>query len=205
MELFIFHGRLNRALKPNEPGEIHGEVSAASVDGRWTFVNDDKQLVIGDVINYWIYVQRNGIGYRLDNQQFTVRDFFKDTQTDLVVIDTPLPKPLVCELSETTLARGQTVCKGAVIFEDHFDSVDFAKWEPITRFSSDYEDAEFNSYQNRSDNYYVRNGVLSIVPTLQTTVEGFDDHRIRAGSLDFGSRCVFWCGFNECPNINCKQ
>lgn len=174
----------------NEPGEIHGEISEADKDGRWTYLNEDKQLMIGDVIYYWIYVQHNGVGYRLESQQFEVRDYNKEVRPNLVIIDKPLPPPMQCERSETTVAGRETVCKGSVIFEDTFASVDYAKWEPVTRFSSDYEDAEFNSYQNRSENYYVRNGMLVIAPTLQTTVSGFDDHQIKTGRLDFGSRCT---------------
>lgn len=184
----MFHGRLNRALKANEPGEITGEVTNPDKDGRWTYLNDDRQLVIGDVINYWIYVQHRGVGYRLDQQQFTVRDFYVDVQPELVINATPLPPPLKCDLSETTRASGEPVCKGAVLFEDSFDSVDYAKWEPVTRFSSDYEDAEFNSYQNRTENYYVRNGMLVIAPSLQTSVPGFNDNQLRTGKLDFGLR-----------------
>ena len=189
IELLIFHGRTNRILKENEPGEIHGEVTSADKDGRWTFLNQDKQLIIGDVINYWIYVQHNGLGYRLEQQLFKVKEYYKETQPDLVYQDKPLPPPPKCELSETTRGpSGDSVCKGAVIFEDHFDSIDFNKWEPLTQFSSDFEDAEFNTYQNRSENYYVRNGQLVIVPTLQARVSGFDDVRMRSGSLDFGKR-----------------
>lgn len=129
-----------------------------------------------------------GIGYRLDNQQFQVRAFNKEVQPDLVIVDTPLPPPLKCEMSETTRANGQSVCRGSVIFEDDFSSVDFGKWEPVTRFPSDYEDAEFNSYQNRSENYYIRNGALVIKPTLQTTVPGFTDLLIRTGTLDLGTK-----------------
>lgn len=190
IELFVFHGRTNRALKVNEPGEIHGEVTTADKDGRWTFLNDEKRLIIGDVINYWIYVQHNGLGYRLDNQQFTVRAFNEEVQQAVVILDKPLPPPIICELSETTKANGVTVCKGSVIFEDHFETVDYAKWEPVTIFSSEYEDAEFNTYQNRTDNYYVKNGMLVIAPTLQQDVPGFNASQIRSGKLDFGARCT---------------
>lgn len=188
MELVIFHGRTNRVLKVNEPGEIHGEVTQPDKDGRWTFLDDDKRLVIGDVLNYWIYVQHRGIGYRLESQKFTVQAFDTEVQPNLVLLEKPLPPPLICELSLTTKANGESVCKGSVIFEDNFDTVDFAKWEPVTRFSSDYEDAEFNSYQNRSGNYYARNGMLVIAPTLQSKVAGFDESQIRIGKLDFGTR-----------------
>lgn len=187
VELFVFHGRNNRVLKVNEPGELHGEVSEADASGRWTYINTDKQLVIGDVIHYWLYVQHNGIGYRLDSQQFQVRAFDTEVQPVIVVRDQPLPPPLQCDLSETRV-NGELVCRGSVVFEDHFNSVDFSKWEPVVSFSSDYEDAEFNSYQNRTDNYYVRNGMLVIAPTLQTSVPGFDEHQIRSGKLDFGAR-----------------
>lgn len=187
IELVVFHGRCNRALKVNEPGEIFGEVTAPNAaDGRWTYSNTDKQLVIGDVLHYWIYVQHRGVGYRLEGQQFTVREFDKNFQTLIVTRDEPLPPPLKCDLSETRV-NGEFVCRGSVVFEDNFDSVDYKKWEPVVRFSSDYQDAEFNSYQNRTENYYVQLGMLVIAPTLQSAVPGFNDQQIRTGKLDFGA------------------
>lgn len=185
MELFTFHGRVNRAMKLNEPGELHGDVTSAGPDGRWTYLAVNRQLVIGDVIHYWIYVQHNGLGYRLENQEFTVREFNKAFQTNIIYKEETIPPPPKCELSETRV-NGEFVCRGSVVFEDNFETVDFSKWEPITKFSSDSEDAEFNSYQNRSENYYVRNSMLVIAPTLQTTVAGFDERRIKVGTLDFG-------------------
>lgn len=41
-------------------------------NGRWTFYDDTACLQIGDVIYYWTFVQKNGLGYRLDDQRFIV-------------------------------------------------------------------------------------------------------------------------------------
>lgn len=148
-------------------------------------MNTNRQFVVGDVIHYWIYVQHSGLGYRLENQQFTVSEFNKAVQTDIVYKEESLPPPPKCDLSETRV-NGEFVCRGSIVFEDSFDSVDFSSWEPITKFSSDAENAEFNSYQNRSENFYVLNSNLVIAPTLQTAVPGFDERRMKVGTLDFG-------------------
>ncbi len=41
-------------------------------DGLWTYHNAQRRLKVGDVINYWLYVQRFGRGYEQLGQTFVV-------------------------------------------------------------------------------------------------------------------------------------
>lgn len=58
MKFFAFQGNVNKKLKLNHSGEISGEVYEKK-NKKWTIENRDINLVSGDVIHYWIYVQVN--------------------------------------------------------------------------------------------------------------------------------------------------
>lgn len=65
---FAFHGNVNREFRGTENGEFHGEARQAQ-NGEWVFKNDRYQFQPGDILYYWIYVQHNRLGYRIDNAQ----------------------------------------------------------------------------------------------------------------------------------------
>ncbi|XP_055683798.1 uncharacterized protein LOC129790345 [Lutzomyia longipalpis] len=68
IRLFGFHGALNEAIRVNQQGTINGVVNEAK-DSRWTFT-DPRVIIKGDdVINYWIYVQFNNLGYHMEGTQ----------------------------------------------------------------------------------------------------------------------------------------
>lgn len=85
-----------------------------------------------------------------------------------------------------TKVRGRSVCSGELIFEDNFDSLNWTKWKKEIRLPIDLGDAEFVLYHNRPENCYIQGGNLFIVPTLLEDVPGFDETRIRSGTIDLG-------------------
>lgn len=62
LQFFAFQGNINKAIKLNETGRISGEAYRKD-NGKWTIQNKDINLVKGNVIHYWIYVQVKNIIY----------------------------------------------------------------------------------------------------------------------------------------------
>ncbi|XP_059617359.1 uncharacterized protein LOC132262194 [Phlebotomus argentipes] len=71
IKLFSFHGAVNDEIQVNQQGIIHGDVTEA-IDGRWTFTDRTVAVKGDDVINYWIYVQFNNLGYHTENKQLVM-------------------------------------------------------------------------------------------------------------------------------------
>ncbi|KAK3921937.1 Beta-1,3-glucan-binding protein 1 [Frankliniella fusca] len=76
VELFAFHGNVNRELGEREAGEMSVDIRKKK-GGLWTYENTQRKLKVGDVINYWIYVQRFGRGYEKLGQTFVVTELFQ--------------------------------------------------------------------------------------------------------------------------------
>lgn len=186
--MFAFNAKVNKDVGLNEPGDVSGETRNAGPDGRWTISVRNLALKVGDKIHYWIFVQHENLGYRLENQHYEIKEFNKEEQVVIPVVTQPTPILPKCELSNTKVNGEITKCRGEVIFEDNFNLLDYTKWESVTRFSSDVQDAEFCSYQNRSENVFVQGGNLFIVPSLQSTIPGFTETLIRTGKIDFGTK-----------------
>lgn len=56
-------------IRGSENGDFHGEARVKS-NGWWTYEDNRYQLQRGDVLNFWIYVQHDHFGYRLENQRY---------------------------------------------------------------------------------------------------------------------------------------
>lgn len=73
-ELFAFHGKLNEKVHGLEAGTWSVDVTKA-INGRFYYHNYEPNLKIGDVIHYWTYVIRDGLGYRYDDGEFEVKEY----------------------------------------------------------------------------------------------------------------------------------
>lgn len=69
IRLFAFHGALNRELSGDESGDFNYETRERS-NGEWVYENHRAHLRHGDVLYFWIYVQHDHFGYRLDSQRY---------------------------------------------------------------------------------------------------------------------------------------
>ncbi|KAE8737378.1 Gram-negative binding protein, partial [Frankliniella occidentalis] len=95
---------------------------------------------------------------------------------------TPPPPPTqapACDLSPTEV-NGRPVCKGQVVFEDNFDSVDLTRWSHEVKISG-APDYEFCIYTQNPENTFTQKGLLHLSPTLTNDKYGADF--IRTGKL----------------------
>lgn len=68
IQLFAFHGNLNNPLEGLEAGQFSQDI-LKSKNGHWTFTNKKYEIKAGDTIYYWLYVQKDTLGYRRDDQR----------------------------------------------------------------------------------------------------------------------------------------
>lgn len=75
MKFFAFQGNVNKKLKLNQLGEISGEVYKKENE-KWIIENRDINIVSGDIIYYWIYIQVNETMHIGGEQTWTVANKF---------------------------------------------------------------------------------------------------------------------------------
>ncbi|CAG9861070.1 unnamed protein product [Phyllotreta striolata] len=73
LQLFAFHGSINKPLEGLEAGRFSKDILKPT-NGKWVFENYEVKLNKGDVIYYWLFVIRNHLGYRKENGVFEVGD-----------------------------------------------------------------------------------------------------------------------------------
>lgn len=73
--LFAVHININKELEYLEAGEISRDVVKKRGD-RWVYEDKTHRLRAGDKLYFWLYVIVDGLGYRLDNQEYTVKSNF---------------------------------------------------------------------------------------------------------------------------------
>ena len=179
IQLFAFHGKINEKMKGREAGVFSVDIRQAE-NGRWTFYNKGARLKVGDVLYYWVHVNYDGIGYEKDGVPFTVNALVDpDGQTDG---DT---SNLTCKQPQTKFSN-ESICKGALIFEDNFEKFDRSKWKPEVKFAYG-PDYEFVIYRDDVRNLYIKNRALHIKPVTTEDVYGPKSVRNR---LDLGSSCT---------------
>ncbi|XP_055683750.1 beta-1,3-glucan-binding protein 2-like isoform X2 [Lutzomyia longipalpis] len=74
VQLFAFHGNINHPIGETEAGLMSKDVTRKTT-GRWVFETTAESFTLGDTINYWIYVQHRGLGYRSDVMKYTINAF----------------------------------------------------------------------------------------------------------------------------------
>lgn len=67
--LFAFHGNVNKEMDGLEAGEMSKDILKKK-DGRWTFFEKKLRLKKGDTVYFWLFVIRDGLGYRYDDGTF---------------------------------------------------------------------------------------------------------------------------------------
>lgn len=71
LRLFAFHGVVNRELNGLEAGDMSKDV-LKKTNGRWVFEDNRIKLHYGDELNFWLFVIKDHLGYRLDNQNVVI-------------------------------------------------------------------------------------------------------------------------------------
>lgn len=75
MEFFSFHGKINSPIGRHESGILSKDVTYP-INGRWTFEDHSVQLKVGDIVNYWIFLQINQMGHRIDNLSSVIKGMY---------------------------------------------------------------------------------------------------------------------------------
>lgn len=68
IQIFAFHGNLNSPMEGLEAGQFSADILKHRT-GRWTFSDKRHEIKAGDILYYWLYVQKDGLGYRRDDQR----------------------------------------------------------------------------------------------------------------------------------------
>lgn len=66
MVLFAIHANINREMNHLEAGEISQDVTR-KINNRWVYRNKNIRLKVGDTLYYWLFVIKDGLGYRRDD------------------------------------------------------------------------------------------------------------------------------------------
>ncbi|XP_052741806.1 beta-1,3-glucan-binding protein-like isoform X2 [Bicyclus anynana] len=180
LSLFVFQGNVNRSIAKNDVGNIMGEITEPT-DGRWVFEDLDVQLNVGDVINYYVHVVHNQMGYIKDPDSVIVRELEDPSSKNPTAND--------CGTTQTRVRNGKA-CAGNIIFEERFDFLREDVWQ-IEQYIPDEPDFPFVSYQRpfNAPTVSVQGGNLRIEPKLQQNVPGFGSS-IEMGTLDLFSGCT---------------
>lgn len=72
IELFSFHGSINKRMKSFDVGQFSKDVLNKRSD-RWIYENRNTELREGDAIYFWLLVIKDNLGYRYDGGQFVVK------------------------------------------------------------------------------------------------------------------------------------
>ncbi|KAK2585336.1 hypothetical protein KPH14_010017 [Odynerus spinipes] len=144
LQLFAFHGNINKQISSGSPGEISGGVFRAK-NGQWTLNVSNVVVQEGDVINYWIYVQANGGSFVKDNQSYRIRG------TDNEENSTPAPN----------------TDQGQLIFSEDFNTLDKSLWSYDIKMplGPDYEFCVYHT-DNHPQLVTIDNGILRIRPII---------------------------------------
>lgn len=211
IKLFAFHGKLNEEFNGREAGTWARDITKAK-DGRWTFVDTQTKLKVGDVLYYWLTVHyfdgEKELGFYRDDQEFVVQEVQplpgngngngggppgQNKKT------TPRPPqiqstPPSCQLSKTVINDGKPVCKGKLIFQDEFQTIDSTKWKKDVLISGN-PDYQFVIYMNFPENIGVTHNNLYIKPTL--AVDKYGENFINE-QINLGRNCTGIPGTTEC-------
>lgn len=76
IQLFAFHGNLNSPMEGLEAGQFSADILKHK-GGKWTFTDKKHEIKAGDTLYYWLYVQKDSMGYRRDDQKHVFTGRFK--------------------------------------------------------------------------------------------------------------------------------
>ncbi|XP_033115164.1 beta-1,3-glucan-binding protein-like isoform X2 [Anneissia japonica] len=169
ISLFAVHYSINKALPGVAAGDWNYDVTSPK-NGYWVHENTLVTVNDGDVVNYWLYVLYNGLGYQELDLSWTASE----------------SKPTNAPPKVPTTIPGDggdagTDAPGTLIFDEQFDTFDLDRWEhEITAGGGG--NWEFQYYTNNRSNSYVRDGKLYIKPTL--TEDKYGDGFLNSGVLN---------------------
>ncbi|EFA01998.1 beta-1,3-glucan-binding protein 2 [Tribolium castaneum] len=107
IQLFAFHGNINKPLHGLEAGQFSQDVLQREGD-EWVFQDSSAKLNVGDKIYYWLFIIKEDLGYRYDHGEYEVkvlatRDF--DSPQTTSVTPNLAPNLGICEKVMVNLTR----------------------------------------------------------------------------------------------------
>ncbi|KAK5642303.1 hypothetical protein RI129_008470 [Pyrocoelia pectoralis] len=170
--LFAFHANINDNIRAQHPGSINGETKEPT-NGLWVLEFVDK-LKVGDVVNYWIFVNANHLGYRKDGEPIKINR----------LLDSYTGVQSRCEPTVTVINGGKSTCSNNVILQDNFDgtAINTNLWKVEHRIPTYAEpNLPFNSYENRAENRFMRDNKLYLKPNAVSESEVRGTLNLREG------------------------
>lgn len=95
IRIFSFHGNVNKEMDGLEAGDMSQDILQQR-NGRWTFEEPKTKLKKGDIVYYWLYIEKDGLGYRLDDASFVFNGELMCTYTKIAWIGN-LHKKIIAE------------------------------------------------------------------------------------------------------------
>ncbi|XP_047993512.1 beta-1,3-glucan-binding protein-like [Leguminivora glycinivorella] len=184
--MFSFHGTFNTKMNGFEAGQWNRDhVRPKNGLEKWTFRDKNVKLKIGNVIYYWISVEKNGLLYKSEEEIPYVEyaEFLEPYPAP-----PPPPTGFPCPVSSTLISAPGFVCRGQLLFEDSFNALVTRRWKPENVFPGG-PDFPFNMYSDEAVTYQNGNLVISAV---------HDHPGIHAQEITFGQKCTGKIGTNKC-------
>ena len=181
--LFAFHANVNDNIRAQHPGTLNDETKTPK-NGFW-ILEFDYKLKIGDVVNYWVFVNANHLGYMKDGEPIKIQRLL-DSYTTLRGR---------CQPSTTTLNGGKSSCVDDEIIYDNFNKavIDTNIWKIEHRIPT-YTDPNFpfNSYENIDETRFIRDNQLHIKPIAVSESEVRGILNLREGCTGTRSEECFY-------------
>lgn len=216
IKLFAFHGSIGTPLNSIEEGDFNGEITEPE-NGRFTYVNTKNTLESGDVLYFWVHVQKGNLGYKKISQASKILPSGEPSETYTVGDEPESPpktkKPTTTFIFPSTAVTGSNTnqvdldafvctrgvsltkyngniqpCKGDMIFEETFTNLNSSIWQNVIQIPSDSYDSDFVTFMGRRENIYVSAGNLHIVPSLLTDIPGY--RSVQRGQMNLGKDCT---------------
>ncbi|XP_055855485.1 beta-1,3-glucan-binding protein-like [Episyrphus balteatus] len=190
-----FNVKINQRINIYQPGDFAAIITERT-DNVWAFDNINSRVKVGDQINYWVHVRfGNGkilreIGVvRVSANTMEISNTCPEIESQQQQCPAVDGGKVECEKSPTTI-NGKQMCRNELLFEDHFDRLDWSKWNQEVRIPQSSDDGQFVMFLNKPKNCFARNGQLHIIPSLASEVLGNDLKKFRTGSYQIGAECT---------------
>lgn len=97
IKLFAFHGSIGTPLQSIEQGDFTEEITEPK-DGKFSYVNTRQTLEAGDILYFWVHVQKGNLGYKKLSQAVRILPTGDASETFTVgenpeVTPKPPPRP----------------------------------------------------------------------------------------------------------------
>ncbi|XP_030376280.1 gram-negative bacteria-binding protein 1 [Scaptodrosophila lebanonensis] len=201
-----FNVNRNRNFTSFAQGEFSMQVRSPK-DGLWMHDFLHNELRAHDTLYIWTSVQHERAIFRdisepkqvcqlsgssiLEGCSFSVGKPLPATDQTAETATTPVTTSTTttlapCEpsLTEVSPVRSTSICKGQLIFEEHFEQLNESRWLHEVRAPLDTNDAEFVLYDGKAS---IQHGNLVIKPRLWSDYR--PDLKVSSASLDLAERC----------------